>query len=107
MSENTFARAAAIAIALSVAMPVTAADSWEPKTEQSMVELERAFWYCDFIATTEGVQATPVAACRFATEQLKKRKFAGNFEEFLSWWRANKPTEHLKLHEERRNDALL
>ena len=59
--------------------------------------LEHAFWYCDYVATTEGVLATPMGACRFATEELKKVKFAGDFQALVQWWRSNKPAEHRKI----------
>jgi hypothetical protein len=62
-----------------------------------MGELERAFWACDYVATTHGVLATPVAACRYATEELKQQKFGGSFAQLLEWWRANKAAEHRRL----------
>jgi hypothetical protein len=65
-------------------------------------ELERAFWACDYVATTRGVSATPIAACRHATESLKREKFGGSFPALLEWWRDNKEGEHRKV--ERRLD---
>ncbi len=96
---------ALLAAAASFTAPASA-ESVAPNPEQiGVAELERAFWFCDFVATTKGVQATPIAACRHATEQLKKQKFSGDFDEFVAWWRSNKAAEHLKLHQQQRNDA--
>jgi hypothetical protein len=65
-------------------------------------ELEAAFWACDYVATTRGVSATPIAACRHAMESLKREKFGGSYPALLEWWRVNKAAEHLKM--ERRFD---
>ena len=80
-----------------------AEDNPEAPAEETarIVHLERAFWYCDYVATTEGLHATPIAACRFATEELKRAKFGGNFQEFLEWWRDNKEAEHVKAADAR------
>lgn len=59
--------------------------------------LESAFWYCDWVATTEGVLATPVAACQFATSELKARKFGGSYRALAAWWQENKAAEHGRL----------
>lgn len=62
-----------------------------------IADLERAFWACDYVATTRGIGATPIAACRHATESLKREKFGGSFPALLEWWRDNKEAEHGKL----------
>jgi hypothetical protein len=59
--------------------------------------LESAFWHCDYLATTEGVLATPMAACQFATSELKSRKFGGSARALAAWWQENKATEHGRL----------
>lgn len=90
----------ALALAAAGALPgVALANETVPATaeESKVAELERAFWACDYIATTQGVSAAPIAACKLATEALKQHKFGGNFEEMLNWWRTNKAAEHLKL----------
>ena len=60
-------------------------------------DLEHAFWVCDYTATSRGVHATPMALCAAVTDQLKKVRFGGSFEDMLAWWRKNKPAEHGKL----------
>jgi hypothetical protein len=57
-------------------------------------ELVRAFWICDYTATKRGVLATPIAICSDVWNELSHRKFGGNFEELLKWWRLNKLSEH-------------
>ena len=59
--------------------------------------LEDAFWYCDYMATTHGVLATPMAACQFATSELKARKFGGSYRALATWWQENKDAEHGRL----------
>jgi hypothetical protein len=60
-------------------------------------ELERAFWICDYTATTRGVYAAPVELCSAVTDELKREKFGGDFGQMLEWWRQNKPVEHANL----------
>jgi hypothetical protein len=101
---------AALALAAAGAMPGAAlANEATPahNEEVSVAHLERAFWACDYVATTQGVSATPIAACKLATEALKKQKFGGDFEAFLSWWRENKPSEHLRMDRLEKVDAIL
>ena len=62
-----------------------------------MAELESVFWTCDYLATTRGVLATPAAACRHATESLKRAKFGGSFPALLEWWQENKAAQHARL----------
>jgi hypothetical protein len=61
-------------------------------------DLEAAFWVCDYIATTRGLEATPVEFCMSVTDGLKNDKFGGDFHVLLSWWRQHKRVEHDKLH---------
>jgi hypothetical protein len=60
-------------------------------------DLERAFWLCDHAATTRGVDAGTAIKCSVITEDLKARKFNGDFSAMLAWWRLNKATEHQAL----------
>ena len=70
-------------------------------------DLERAFWICDYTATTRGVSATPVERCGAVYEQLKTTRFEGDFNQLLLWWRENKPTEHQKIAREDRGGAVM
>lgn len=71
--------------------PVTAAAPLAPD------ELERACSICDYIGTTEGVLAAPIALCTTVTRELEQTKFGGDHERMLAWWRENKPAEFSKL----------
>lgn len=99
---KTVLRAALAALLFTLAAPATA-DSRDivplPAHDAvfTLAELERAFWYCDYVATTKGVLAAPMAACRFATEQLMKAKFDGDFNALVQWWTLNKPAEHRRM----------
>ena len=54
--------------------------------------LENAFWACDYVATTRG--ASDISACTAVYEALKDRKFAGDFDKLVVWWRQNKVAQH-------------
>ncbi|MBX3674801.1 MAG: hypothetical protein K8F93_02585 [Burkholderiales bacterium] len=88
----------AISIGTACATPerpeVSAAEAAE------IAALEQAFWYCDYAATTEGVLATPMAACQHATNELKARKFGGSFRAMTAWWQQRKQAEHERLGRE-------
>lgn len=93
--------AAAIGAASSM---VLADPQWGPvrngtteAAEPRAATLEGAFWVCDYVATTKGVHFTPVHHCVAVTEELKQKKFGGDFEQMLNWWRNNKVAEHGKL----------
>jgi hypothetical protein len=60
-------------------------------------DLENAFWVCDYTATTRGMDATPAGLCSAVYDEIKARKFDGDFERLLGWWRQNKPAEHARL----------
>jgi len=70
-----------------------------------VADLEMAFWACDYIATTRGVEATPVAMCSAVYDELKAMKFAGDFGELLDWWKLNKAVEHQKIASEQWDTA--
>jgi len=57
-------------------------------------ELERAFWQCDYTVTTSGMGLGEGAWCVEISEELKRRKFAGDFQAMLVWWQQNKAAEY-------------
>ena len=61
--------------------------------------LEEAFWVCDYLATTRGTSATSTETCAAIYDELKARKFDGDFDKLLAWWQANKGVAHQKLAE--------
>src|SRR5688500_16997014 len=60
-----------------------------------LTDLETAFWVCDYVATTRGV--SDISACTAVYEALKDRKFAGDFDALVAWWRQNKLTQHQNI----------
>ena len=68
-------------------------------------DLETAFWACDYVATVQGVEATPIAICSAVYDELKAVKFAGDFGELLHWWKANKAAEHRRMASEEREPS--
>ena len=106
--QKIVANAAAFALALGAMTAysdggLTEQRSLSPRPLQAravvlrVADLEKAFWICDYAATTGGVQATPVSMCSAVFDELKTKKFGGDFEQLVGWWRQNKLAEHQKL----------
>ncbi|NJD88274.1 MAG: hypothetical protein FIB05_09685 [Betaproteobacteria bacterium] len=89
-------RLAAAALAL-LAFTGCAAVDTGPADGGDLAALESAFWYCDYVATTHGVLAAPMAACQYATSELKARKFGGSHRALVAWWEENKAAEHGRM----------
>ena len=92
----------ALAMTLLVGCAGAPVETPQPETAGKLdavevARLESAFWACDYVATTRGMHATPIAACRYATEELKQHKFGGSSSRFVEWWRENKAAEHRRL----------
>ena len=62
----------------------------QPDTRQKIAELERSFWQCELAASAGTLDAVTAAHCDAITDELKKRKFGGDFERLLQWWQQNK-----------------
>ena len=60
-------------------------------------DLERAFWICDYFATTQGVDRTPADFCSAVYEELKTARFEGDFEQLHMWWKDRKAEEFERL----------
>lgn len=65
--------------------------------EWSVPALEKAFWACDHAATSGRIDSSSAVTCASLTETLKQRKFDGDFNALLVWWRQHKEAEHLAL----------
>jgi hypothetical protein len=61
-------------------------------------DLEDTFWICDWSATVSRLGAAQIAACASAAEELKARKFGGDFDKLIQWWQTNKTTVHERLN---------
>lgn len=62
-----------------------------------LADLEEAFWICDYTASIHGTSGTDTAACTAVYEAVKERKFGGDFDKLLDWWRQHKPARHEAL----------
>jgi hypothetical protein len=89
--------AAALALATAAVWPGSISAQTAVAAELPMAELEIGFWVCDHAATTRGLDGGSAMTCSQLTEALKKRKFDGDFNAMLAWWRQHKPAEHLAL----------
>lgn len=65
--------------------------------QQRAAVREKDFWLCDYVATTRGVQFTPMEYCGQVMDELKAHKFGGDYERLVQWWRDRKPAEHTKI----------
>jgi hypothetical protein len=71
-----------------------------------MAELERAFWACDHAATVGRIDSGTAITCGALTETFKQRRFNGDFNAMLAWWRENKEAEYLALDKASGRHAL-
>lgn len=65
--------------------------------ERSADDIEKAFWICDYVASTRGMQFVSLDLCAAITDLIKTEKFGGDYEEMVEWWREQKPAEHRRL----------
>ena len=73
---------------------VASASAEELAVAAAPVDLESAFWQCDYAATNGFLDSGTAIACSTATEELKNSKFNGDFDALVAWWRENKPAQH-------------
>jgi hypothetical protein len=64
---------------------------------QQTIDLEKAFWVCDYAGTNGVVGPDQAAACIAITDELKRTKFDGDFDRLVAWWRLNKVAQHEAL----------
>ena len=62
-----------------------------------MAELEKVFWACDHAATVGRIDSSTAITCGGLTETLKQRKFNGDFNALLVWWREQKEAQYSVL----------
>ena len=65
--------------------------------ELSAGNLESAFWVCDYVASTHGMQYVSMDLCGAITDLIKTEKFGGDYDEMVRWWQEHKGVEHLRL----------
>jgi hypothetical protein len=58
--------------------------------------LEARFWACDVASTHTVLSAVEGAQCVRWQDELKQRRFDGDFERLLAWWRAHKAEQHAR-----------
>jgi hypothetical protein len=61
----------------------------------NLSDLEAAFWACEYAATTRA--SANIANCSAIYASLKERKFGGDFDELLKWWRQNRESAFRRL----------
>jgi hypothetical protein len=90
---------AKFSVLLAALVPALAAanDLMDAVSKLPQSALEKTFWECDFRGTHGRIYSGDGAMCSAVTSELNQRKFGDNYEEFLSWWRENKPNMHRQL----------
>jgi hypothetical protein len=91
------AHACLLALGVALGSHGVLAQQAQPVSNLAAPQLEEAFWACDYLATTRGVDATPADTCGAVYARLKETKFRGDFGLLLTWWQDNKAAEHQKL----------
>ena len=112
-SRSTLTVVASLIAAAFISIPCAYAQAFEenfPAVDTEVVaielaDLEKAFWICDYEATTYGVGAVDAEACVIVTEGLKRLKFGGDFEALVDWWRDQKYGVHDALERAREAQA--
>ena len=69
------------------------------------VDLEELFWLCDYAATTGMVDRSEQAVCAAVTDQLKRERFGGDFQQMLRWRQANRFVRHQQLEGDEDSNA--
>lgn len=67
-----------------------------PVSRLSDDALEARFWACDVASTHTVLSAAEGAQCVRWQDELKQRRFGGDFERLLAWWRAHKAEQHAR-----------
>ena len=67
------------------------------KGAPTIAELEKQFWVCDYLGTTQGIEGPHWEVCSANYEELKQTKFGGDFEKLVTWWQLNKVAQHQAL----------
>jgi hypothetical protein len=65
-------------------------------SEVADARLERLFWDCDAQSMRDALSSSEAALCSTAYEELRRRRFDGDFERLHAWWRAHKSDEHAR-----------
>ncbi|MGE3923442.1 MAG: hypothetical protein AB7G13_10965 [Lautropia sp.] len=98
------ARSAAVLTVLSLGagMPAVAQPPRAPAAPATLAsltvaELERMFWVCDRMATVSVLDVDRFTSCAATADELKARRFDGDFDKMIDWWRENKAAAHAGL----------
>jgi len=99
MATNRVLRKVSVLVSTAMLACTLAVYTGEGRADEapSIAELENGFWVCDYVATTRGIYATPVEMCSTIMDELLTRKFGGDYEGLLGWWRENKIVQHQTL----------
>jgi hypothetical protein len=75
-------------------MNISYAQADRPLKDLSLAEIEKAYWVCDYESSKSMLSMGDAATCSFVFEELKSRKFNGDWPAMLAWWKANKDAEY-------------
>ena len=67
-----------------------------PPAALSDEALEERFWDCDALSTVAALPSDEGVQCVLWTDELKQRRFDGDFVRMLDWWREHKAEQHAR-----------
>ena len=87
--------AAALLCSASLWQPAAAGAEVGPSADDgSIAALEARFWDCDYASTQTALSPHEGAQCVLLHDELKRRRFGGDFARLLAWWQAHKAEQH-------------
>lgn len=58
--------------------------------------LEARFWDCDVLSTETVLSPADGAQCVMWQDELKERRFGGDFTRLIAWWQEHKAEQHAR-----------
>lgn len=74
--------------------PCAAAETELADEDPALAALEQQFWDCDYLATRFALSPQDGGQCVIVHDELKGRRFGGDFTRLLAWWQSHKAVEH-------------
>ncbi len=109
-----FAAALALAIALNITWGSAASAQGCEGTptppvvpSQATSDLEKAYWACDHATTHQAFDRATAMTCSVIYEELKAKKFNGDFCRMLAWWRQQRDVRQQALNTSERQRSQL
>jgi hypothetical protein len=87
-------RTLAALVTLAAGMLGALAAQAAPPGARDLPALEREFWDCDARATHQVLAPAEAMRCAELTDAVRQRRFEGDFNCFVAWWRERRHAEY-------------